>query len=162
MFNKQYIQNVAELLFRSRQTISVAESVTSGFLQAALSSGENASIFFQGGLTAYNINQKYTHFHIDLANAVQTNCVSEQTAKEMALGVAQTFSSDWGLATTGYAAPIPGHHNNELFAWYAIVFQEMHVASGTIIVEVKDPVEIQLEYTDRVLMELLKQLELRK
>ena len=80
MFDKQTLQAVADHLSRHHQTIAVAESVTAGFLQAALASAENASTFFQGGITAYNIHQKYAHLHVDLPHAIVCNCVSGQVA----------------------------------------------------------------------------------
>jgi len=157
MFDKENIQKVADLLTRKKHTVAVAESVTAGFLQAAFSSAENATLFFQGGITAYNITQKFTHLHIDLSNAAATNCVSEQTAKEMALAVAHSFSSDWGISITGYASPIPGHHMKELYAWYALVFEHSYLTGGTIITPIADPVEVQIEYTNKVINEFLKQ-----
>ena len=162
MFNKENIQKVADWMIHNKHTIAVAESVTGGFLQAALSTAENASVFFQGGITAYNITQKYTHLHINLAQAAACNCVSEQTAKEMALAVAHTFSSNWGVSITGYASPLPGHHMKELFAWYAIVFEHNHIVSGNITTMIKDPVEVQIEYADKIIYELLKQVALNK
>ncbi len=52
------------------------------------------------------------------------NCVSEKVAHEMALEVCKLFISDWGLAVTGYASKVP-ESNNELFAYYAIVYAGM-------------------------------------
>ena len=161
MFNKENIQKVADLLIRHKHTIAVAESVTGGFLQAALSSAENASTFFQGGITAYNITQKYTHLHINLAHAIACNCVSEQTAREMAIGVGQSFSSNWGVSITGYASPVPGHHMEELYAWYAIVFDHECITSGYLTAEIKDPQNVQIEYTDAVVLKLLEQIRLK-
>ena len=155
IFEKENIQKLADLLLQKKQSLAVAESVTGGFVQAALSTAEYASYFFQGGITAYNINQKYTHLHIDLANAAATNCVSEQTAREMALGVAKIFHSDWGAGITGYSSPIPGHDTTELYAWYAIVFEQTHIFSDRITTSVKDPIQVQLEYTNILIRQLL-------
>lgn len=160
IFEKEAVQQLADLLLQNKQSLAVAESVTGGFVQAALSTAEYASNFFQGGITAYNIHQKYTHLHIDLANATATNCVSEQTAREMALGVAKIFHSDWGAGITGYASPIPGHHTSELYAWYAIVFKQTHIFSDRITISVKDPVQVQLEYTNTLIRQLLNRVTL--
>lgn len=53
-YDETVINVIRDLLISRRQTISVAESVTSGHLQAALSSADNAMEFYQGGITAYN------------------------------------------------------------------------------------------------------------
>ncbi len=40
------------------ETISIAESVTSGCLQLAFSQMPNASLFYNGGITAYTLPEK--------------------------------------------------------------------------------------------------------
>lgn len=157
IFNKERIQQLADCLIKKKHTVAVAESVTGGFLQAALSTAAYASQFFQGGITAYNIHQKYTHLHINLANATACNCVSEQTAGEMAMTVGRAFSSNWGISITGYASPVPGHDMQELFAWYAIVFANEPVSSGILTSTIEDPVDIQLAYTNQLIEKFLQE-----
>ena len=48
---------IREALVKREETISVAESVTSGLIQAALSQAIDASKFYQEGITAFNIGQ---------------------------------------------------------------------------------------------------------
>ncbi|HEY8388209.1 MAG TPA: nicotinamide-nucleotide amidohydrolase family protein [Parasegetibacter sp.] len=102
-------------------TISIAESVTSGRIQQLLSQAGEAMQFYQGGLTAYNLNQKVRLLRVDEQTAARCNCVSEETAVEMALGIAALFSSDYGLAITGYATPVPEMNIHQPFAYLAIV-----------------------------------------
>ncbi len=54
LYDKEIIDQIKEMLTVDQLTLSVAESVTSGHLQAAFSSATEASKFFQGGITAYN------------------------------------------------------------------------------------------------------------
>ena len=84
MFNSKLIDRIKENLIGRNEKLSVAESVTAGFLQAAMASAEMALKFFEGGITTYNINQKVTHLRIDKKKGEECNCVSEQTANEMA------------------------------------------------------------------------------
>ena len=161
MFNKKIIQEIADTLISRQQTIAVAESVTAGFLQAALASAENASAFFEGGLTAYNINQKYVHLHIDLTHAINCNCVSEQIAFEMAKGVARTFSSNWAIGITGYATPVPGYNMHKLHACYAIVSDQNIISTSSIITDIQEAEEVQLKYVDKVL-EALRELVVKE
>ena len=155
MFYKKDIQQLADLLLKTHQTIAVAESVTAGLLQNAIASAERASEFFEGGITAYNITQKYVHFHVNLEHAISCNCVSEQVATEMALGVHKTFKSDWGIGITGYASPIPGHDMKELFACFAIANHENIVLAKTITCPVKEPLKVQQKYVNQVIKEML-------
>ena len=119
--NDAFLDIIAKTLTRRCETLAVAESVTSGNLQVAFSSAKKATEFFQGGITAYNTGQKSRHLHVDPIEAERTNCVSEKISRSMAQEVCRMFSSNWGIAITGYAAPVPALNiRNKLFAWYAI------------------------------------------
>lgn len=98
-------------------TLAVAESLTSGHLQAASGARSGASDFFLGGITAYSIDQKVAHLGVDRDEAEATNAVSEGVADQMALGVCRLFGSHLGLATTGYSevAPEFGIHSPRAF-----------------------------------------------
>jgi PncC family amidohydrolase len=147
------IQSIGNILIERQQSISVAESVTSGNIQLELSSAKDAIKFFQGGITAYNLGQKSRHLQVDPINATACNCVSEQVAQEMAFGVCKLFTSDWGLAITGYASKVP-ESNNELFAYYAIVKAGKMIQGGKIEPPDGKPEEIQSFYTKELLKEL--------
>src|SRR6185369_11809978 len=110
-----------KLLIRRRESIAVAESVTAGLSQHALAAVENASLFFQGGITAYNLGQKARYLHLDPIHADAFDCVSGKVAVEMAVNVCELFKSDWGLSVTGYAAPARESKNN-LFAFIAVTW----------------------------------------
>jgi nicotinamide-nucleotide amidase len=160
-FDVAVIADVGQFLRRRQETISVAESVTAGLIQAAIASAELASDFFQGGITTYNLGQKSRHLSIDPIQGERCNCVSEDTAVQMALNVAKMFSSDWGVAITGYAAPVP-ESKERLFAFYAISFR------GTLLVKKKltakhgVPQAVQVFYLDTVLADLARQLKKEK
>lgn len=49
------LKSIQKQLVNRKETLAVVESVTAGSLQAAFSLAENATEFFQGGLTVYNI-----------------------------------------------------------------------------------------------------------
>lgn len=154
-FDKELIQKVADELRKKKHTIATAESVTAGLLQAALASAEYASEIFQGGITTYNINQKYRHLHIDLNHAIGCNCVSEQIAGEMALAVTKLFDCDWGIAITGYAAPIPEAKLEDLYACFAVAFRDKIVLTKTVRACKEKAEDVQIEYVNMVLREML-------
>lgn len=154
MYDQKKIDAVKEALVKLNQTIAVAESVTAGHLQVALASAENASQFFQGGITAYNLGQKARHLKIEPIHAELHNCVSEKIAREMAINVISLFSSDWGVAVTGYAAPLPERSINELFAYYAIVFRKKVIKEETIQAQKDDPLKVQVFYVNTILKTL--------
>ncbi len=101
-------------------TLAVAESLTSGRLQARVGAISGASTFFLGGLTAYSLDQKVNLLGVDRAAAAAVHCVSARVAEEMACGVCARFSADFGVATTGYAEPAPEFGVKTPFAWWAV------------------------------------------
>lgn len=101
-------------------TLAVAESLTSGHLQARIGAISGASKFFLGGITAYSLDQKVLHLGVPRAAARRVNCVSAAVAEEMARGVCGLFGSDYGVATTGYAEPAPAEGVADPFAWWAV------------------------------------------
>jgi nicotinamide-nucleotide amidase len=108
------------ILVAMNRTISVAESLTGGHLQATITSVSGASDYFDGGVTAYSIDHKVALLGVDREHAVAVHCVSERVAEEMAAGVRRLFGSFVGLSTTGYAEPWPEGGVEAPFAFYAI------------------------------------------
>ena len=147
MFKSETIERIKEKLIAENQKISVAESVTAGFLQAAIASAELALQFFEGGITTYNINQKVHHLKIDRKKGEECNCVSEKTANEMALGVCELFGTDWGIAVTGYATPVP-ESGFKVFAYFSISFRKEIKLVERIDLSTEKPEQAQLKYVD--------------
>ena len=135
---------------KQHETISVAESVTSGLLQLAFSTAECALEFYQGGITAYNLGQKSRHLLIDPVHALSCNCVSEKVSADMALNVCKLFTSDWGIGITGFASPVP-ESKNKLFAYYAIAWHGAIIKAHRIDAEKNSPVNVQLFFARALL-----------
>lgn len=117
------LTKITNYMVRQCETLSVAESVTAGQLQFILSGAEQATNFFQGGMTLYNVGQKTRHLGIDPINGLSCNCVSERIAAEMASNICTLFCSDWGVGIVGYAAIVPELKINSLFAYYAFSYK---------------------------------------
>lgn len=113
---------IGDKLLSSNQSVSVAESVTSGFLQFSFSQMKDTSKFFKGGITAYALEEKLSLLDIDKKEAVANDCVSSNIAENMALEVAEIFKSDWSIGVTGYATPVEDS-KNKLFAYFAISYK---------------------------------------
>lgn len=142
---------ISELLVKRKETLAVAESVTSGYVQAILSSATDATLFYQGGITAYNLGQKARHLLIDPIEGEQTNCVSEKIAIQMSVGVQQLFRSTYGLAVTGYATPVPERGVHELFAYFAVAYQGTVIAFRMINTDKTSLPAAQIDYAEQVL-----------
>jgi len=109
------------LMLRSpRLKLAVAESLTTGRLQARIGAISGASEFFLGGVTAYSLDEKVRHLGVDRAEARAVNGVSGRIAEQMARGACALFGADLGVATTGYAEPCAEWRITEPFAWWGL------------------------------------------
>lgn len=151
LYDDKIITSIKKILTRNKQTLSVAESVTSGYLQAAFSSATEASKFFQGGITVYNIGQKCRHLNIEPIAALNNNGVTEQIACSMALEVNNLFISDFGISITGYAVRMPEKNINDLFAFFAIADKKNILLSKKITSDKKEGMEVQIDYANQVI-----------
>ncbi|MBO9204351.1 MULTISPECIES: CinA family protein [Niastella] len=153
LFDKNQLIRIGKYLKRKKETIAVAESVTAGLLQYAFSNIPDATDFYQGGLTAYNVAQKFKHLQVEPIHAMAVNCVSPSVAEQMALQVCRIFGAHWGIGITGYATPVP-ESDNKQFAYFAITYKEKILLKGMLRSNDKNPPEAQLHYTQAVLQKL--------
>lgn len=139
--------------------LTVAESLTSGHVQAAIGKNSGISAAFQGGITAYNLEVKVKFLGIDAPHAAEVDCVSLRVAKEMAVGVCKLFESELGLATTGYAEAQPSRGYREPTAYWAICHHQQgsfHIAdSGKCALANAGRVKMQQFVTDHVIEYLI-------
>jgi nicotinamide-nucleotide amidase len=149
-FNKSLLKEIGERFLVRKETIATAESVTSGLMQFAISNIPDASTFFQGGITAYNLEQKVKHLHVERDHAAAVNCVSEEVANEMALETCKIFDSNWGIGITGYASPVP-ESDGKLFAHYAIAYNNKILYCDKIESYETDPALVRLYYVNTVI-----------
>lgn len=130
-FPKILLEKISYYLLDRNETISIAESVTSGFVQLAFSQMPNATCFFAGGLTAYTLEEKIKQLGLDADEARSGNCVSANITDQMALNIARKFETDWSIATTGYATPVP-ESGQEIFAYFSISYRGEIILSDKI------------------------------
>lgn len=153
LFDEKSLETIRDTILKKNETLAVAESVSAGALQLAFSTVKDSSMFFQGGVTAYNLGQKFKHLHVEPIHAQACNCVSARVAAEMALHVFSLFESDWGVGITGYAAPAE-EGDNQLFAYFAIVYKGKIVSEKKLKAKQEDSFQVQLYYSNRLLKEM--------
>ena len=154
---KKYLKlldKAGHILSARKNTIAVAESVTSGNVQAAFSLARDAIAFFQGGITAYNIGQKCRHLSVEPTHAIECNCVSKIVSGQMALEVCRLFSATYGIGITGYASPVPEENIRKLFAYVSIAKNNRILLSKKISAQDAEPHKVQLFYTGHVIQML--------
>ncbi len=96
---------VGQILTAKGQTLSVAESCTGGGIGQLLTAAAGSSVYFWGGVIAYDNRVKAALLGVDPAVLEQDGAVSEAVAAQMAVGVRDRLGTDWGLSVTGIAGP---------------------------------------------------------
>lgn len=105
-FSKIVLDRISYHLRERNETISAAESVTSGSIQLVFSQMPSAENFYNGGITTYTLEQKVKHLVVDQQEAEMANCVCKSITETMTFNVAKLFDSDRAVATTGYSKPV--------------------------------------------------------
>ena len=112
--------SVVKRLTKKKATLSVAESITGGGLAAAITEVAGSSKVFLGGVIAYADEIKVNQLDVDAKTIKKFTAVSEEVAKEMAIGVRKKFNSDYAIATTGVAGPGKAYGQKAGTVWIAI------------------------------------------
>lgn len=149
-FEKKDLGYISKILQSRSESLAVAESVTAGLIQARFSLAKDAMMFFQGGITTYNLGQKTKQLDVDPIIAEQSNCVSPAVSNAMAVSVAKHFNSQWGLAVTGYAAPVPQLKVRTCFCHYTVAYQGEIALHGTIESKLKSILRVQHHYVTEI------------
>jgi nicotinamide-nucleotide amidase len=96
---------VGALLVEQRRTLATAESCTAGLLGAALTSVPGSSVWYRGGLIVYQDELKRSFAGVSAATLGAHGAVSEQVARELAVGASERCGADIGIGVTGIAGP---------------------------------------------------------
>lgn len=86
-------------------TISVAESCTGGLVGSKLTDVPGSSEYYKAGIVSYSNQAKQHHLGVKEETLQHYGAVSEETAREMALGVIKACETDIGVGITGIAGP---------------------------------------------------------
>ena len=159
--DKIVIQQIGKTLIRLKKTIAVAESVTAGNIQAGLSLAKDASKFFQGGITTYNLGQKTRHLLVEPIHALECDCVSGDVSEQMARQVCKMFLCNYGIGITGFASEAPEQGITKLYAHICIVSGDEVIATKKVNATQEDPYDIQIRYSNAALKLLNEKLSAR-
>ncbi|MEG0928916.1 CinA family protein [Chryseobacterium sp.] len=150
-FQKNLLDYISQSLMTTGESISIAESVTSGCLQLAFSQMQNASLFYHGGITAYTLSQKVKLLKVNSEEAEECDCVSDIITETMALHVAQLFDTDWSIATTGYCTPLRSS-SYKIFAYFSFSYKGEIILTKKLELHPKtQALSAQLYYTEFIL-----------
>ena len=127
--NESLEEVVGNLLREKGLTIATAESCTGGLVAATLVNVPGSSEYFKGSVVAYSNEVKEKVLGVSGETLKQYGAVSEQTAREMALGVKRLLETDIGISTTGIAGPTGGTEEKPVgLTYFGIAFKDtVHV-----------------------------------
>lgn len=138
-------------------SISTAESITGGRLQAFFTSESGSSDYFMGGICAYSLESKVQMLGVNRDLASESNCVHPEIAKQMALGAREVFGTDMSIATTGYEASF-SHKGAQIdaIAYIAVSLnEEVHICE---VIPTGDTRTDRLEYVAKEALEFARSL----
>ena len=144
---------VCKLLLEKNLTISTAESCTGGLVSATLINYAGVSSVFMEGCVTYSNEAKINRLGVKKETLDKFGAVSEETAREMAKGIANNFKTNIGLSTTGIAGPGGGSNEKPV----GLVYIGIYINGKTIVKKFifdGNRQEIRLKATNTILNEL--------
>ncbi|MGC8766712.1 MAG: CinA family nicotinamide mononucleotide deamidase-related protein [Brevinematia bacterium] len=105
-------------------TLSVAESMTGGYLSQILTSVPGATEYFLGGVVSYSDVSKVKLLKVREETLKKHFSTSLETTFEMALNSLNIFNSDVSVGITGIAGPTTDSSNKEIGTVYIAVMNK--------------------------------------
>ncbi len=99
---------VGKMLEQQGLTVATAESCTGGLLAKRMTDVPGSSAWFRGGVVAYTAESKMVLLGVDPDHIQRHGEVSEQVARDLAVGARRRFGTDFGVGITGIAGPDGG------------------------------------------------------
>jgi len=105
MADQRLEAQVGELLRERGWTIGTAESCTGGLVMHRLTNIPGSSDYVVGGIVAYSNPVKQSLLRVHPGTLIAHGAVSEETAREMAVGARELLGADVAVSVTGIAGP---------------------------------------------------------
>ncbi len=99
---------IGKLLKSEGKTLALAESCTGGYVSHLITSIAGSSGYFLGSVIPYHNEFKQQILGVQAETLTNHGAVSEETVKEMSIGVRKVFGSDFGISSSGIAGPDGG------------------------------------------------------
>ena len=151
-------QTLGQALLARGWTIGAAESCTGGLVLHRLTNVPGSSAWVMGGVVAYDNRVKQGLLNVREATLLEHGAVSEQMAREMALGARRLLKTDLALSITGIAGPGGGTAEKPVgLTWMALAGPDgLLLSEGRI--HDGDRLDIKRSSADAALAMVLRQL----
>lgn len=118
---EELAKKLGERLKAGKSMLVTAESCTGGWVSQAVTAVPGSSDWFERGFVTYSNAAKQELLGVRAETLARHGAVSEQTAREMALGALARGKGTHALAVTGVAGPTGGSPEKPVgtvcFAW---------------------------------------------
>jgi nicotinamide-nucleotide amidase len=128
--NESLEKVIGQLLLGKGLKFGAAESCTGGYLSHLITGVPGASAYFPGAAVTYSNELKIKLLGVNPETLAQHGAVSEQTAREMALGALDALGVDVAAAITGIAGPDGGSAEKPVgTVWMAVADRQRVVTA---------------------------------
>ena len=118
-------QIVGNLLKERKQTLSLAESCTGGYISHLITAISGSSDYYKGSVIAYSYEIKTLELGVNAELLNVKGAVSQEVVEQMALAVRKKFKTDYSIAVSGIAGPGGGTPEKPVgMVWIAIATPE--------------------------------------
>lgn len=108
-YQDETLEEVVGRMLKSRNlTVSTAESCTGGTIASTIVSVPGASLYFKGGVVAYDNEVKKDLLKVNSCALFTDGAVSKAVVEQMAEGARALLKTDFAVATSGIAGPDGG------------------------------------------------------
>lgn len=151
-------KELVEELCHKELTIATAESCTGGMISSTIVNVPGASYVMNESYVTYSNEAKERILGVNKETLEKYGAVSEETAREMVLGVARVAKADVAIAVTGIAGPKGGTKEKPVGTVYAGIYCKGNVEVVRYNFD-GDRFNVRYETTKAVLTFLLKHLQ---
>jgi nicotinamide-nucleotide amidase len=147
----------AHLLGLQRKLVT-AESCTGGWIGKVLTDVSGSSAWYLGGVVAYDNALKQSLLGVSAATLRSYGAVSEQTAREMALGALQALGGHVAASVTGIAGPDGGQPDKPVgTVWFGWAWRDAAVKSRAALATLAgDRESVRRQAVERALAEIFR------
>ncbi len=112
---------VGKLLKENKQTLSLAESCTGGYISHLITAVAGSSDYYKGSVIAYSYEIKTLELGVNDTLLSTKGAVSQEVVEQMASAVRKKFNTDYSIAVSGIAGPSGGTPEKPVgMVWIAI------------------------------------------
>ena len=104
----KFAQHIGMVCVAEKRIIAGAESCTGGLIAAVLTSVSGSSVWVDRGFVTYSNEAKIEMLNVAAKTLEAFGAVSEETAREMAIGALRNSRATMAYSVTGVAGPTGG------------------------------------------------------